>query len=111
LDRDDWKGRLMKTARITSPNATEALFPLVDDLISTVAQEEEMAAEVAEIDAAVEEAEREWAAAARAEVFRVSRDLTDQVRARRAHRRVGRVVLRSLPRQFGAPGEYEGEAA
>ena len=102
----------MKTARITNQQASEALFPLVDDSISTVAREEEMAAETAAVDALIDEAvgdripeiealieaaEREWIAAGLEESFRVSRDLTDQVRARRAHRRVGREVLRALP--------------
>lgn len=101
----------MKTARITNQHATEALFPLVDDLISNVAREEEMAAEIAEIDALVEEAEREWIAADLEESFRVSRDLTDQVRARRTHRRVGREVLRSLPSRLDMADLHIGEAA
>ena len=101
----------MKTARITNPTATEALFPLVDDLISSVAREDEMAAEVAEIDALVEEAEREWIAADLEESFRVSRDLTDQVRARRTHRRAGREVLRSLPSRLDITDVRMGKAA
>ncbi|QRP46903.1 hypothetical protein [Amycolatopsis sp. FDAARGOS 1241] len=82
----------MTRARIT---ATRALFALVDDQISGVAREEDMAAEVAEIDALVQDAEREWIAADLEESFRVSRDLTDQVRARRAHRRADRAALRT----------------
>ncbi|MFD4191386.1 MULTISPECIES: hypothetical protein [Amycolatopsis] len=85
----------MKFARITSPEAVDALFPLVDEDISAVMRDEEIAAEVAEIDALIEEAEREWAAAERVESFRVSRELTDLVSARRAVRRVTREVLRS----------------
>ncbi|GAA5158033.1 hypothetical protein [Amycolatopsis dongchuanensis] len=92
----------MKYARITSPTAVDALFPLVDEDISAVARDEEIAAEVAEIDALIEEAEREWAAAERVESFRVSRELTDLVSARRAVRRVTREVLRSRVRTGSA---------
>ncbi|MEV5296476.1 hypothetical protein [Amycolatopsis methanolica] len=92
----------MKFARITSPEAVDALFPLVDEDISAVARDEEIAAEVAEIDALIEEAEREWAAAERVEAFRVSRELTDLVSARRAVRRVTREVLRSRVRTGSA---------
>jgi hypothetical protein len=99
----------MRSARITSREAVEALFPLVDDSISTVAREEEMRVERAEIDALVEEMECEWVSADVAESFRVSRDMTDQVRARRAHRRAARVALRSLPVRVADLGD--GEAA
>ncbi|MFD4251941.1 hypothetical protein ACFWQL_19595 [Amycolatopsis thermoflava] len=85
----------MKFARITSPEALDALFPLVDEDISAVARDEAVAAELAEIDALIEEAEREWAAAEQVEAYRVSRELTDQVRARRATRRAAREALRS----------------
>ncbi|WP_435060627.1 hypothetical protein [Amycolatopsis thermoflava] len=91
----------MKFARITSPEALDALFPLVDEDISAVARDEAVAAEVAEIDALIEEMEREWAAAERVEAFRVSRELTDEVRARRAMRRASREVLRSLAVRAG----------
>lgn len=101
----------MKHAHITSTDAIDALFPLVDEDISAVAEHEARAAEVAEIDALIEQAEREWATAEQDETFRVMRELTDQVRARRAHRRVGRVMLRQLPQQLGTAGEYEGRAA
>ncbi|WP_431900822.1 hypothetical protein [Amycolatopsis thermoflava] len=91
----------MKFARITSPEALDALFPLVDEDISAVARDEAVAAEVAEIDALIEEMEREWAAAERVEAFRVSRELTDEVRARRAMRRASREALRSLAVRAG----------
>jgi hypothetical protein len=104
----------MKSVRI-SREAVAALFALVDEDISAVVWEEEMAAEVAEIDALivqelgdlagvdglVEEAERVFAAAEAAESFRVTRELTDPVRARRAHRRTDRVVLRGLAADAG----------
>ncbi|PXY31101.1 hypothetical protein [Prauserella muralis] len=101
----------MSSARIASKTARKALFPLLDEDVSAVAREEAMAAEVAEIDALVEEMEREWAAADRVESLRVSRDFTDQVRARRTHRRADRTVLRSLPTRLGVSACGEGEAA
>jgi hypothetical protein len=115
----------MKPARITSREVTEALFPLVDDDISTVAREEDMAAEVAEIDALlaeelgdvaeldalVEAADGVFAAAEAVETFRVSRELTDGVRARRAHRRADRKALRALPVRLEVTGPVAGEAA
>jgi hypothetical protein len=111
----------MKPARITNREVIEALFPLVDDDISTVTREEDAAGEVAEIDALlaeelgdlaeldalVEAAEREWAASDLAESGAVPR-FTDPVRARRAHRRADRSVLRSLPVRVG---RSSGEAA
>ncbi|PXY34212.1 hypothetical protein BAY59_01230 [Prauserella coralliicola] len=101
----------MSSARIASKTAREALFLLLDDDVSAVAREEVMAAEVAEIDALVEEMEREWAAADRVESHRVSRDFTDQVRARRTHRRADRTVLRSLPTRLSVTSFGDGEAA
>ena len=105
----------MRTAQITSREAIEALFPLLDEEISTVAREEEHAAEVAEIDALVAgepgdlaeldaliaEADGVFAAAEAAAVFRVAHELTDPVRARRAHRRTDRAVLRGLATEAG----------
>jgi hypothetical protein len=85
----------MKFARITSPEALDALFPLVDDDISAVARDEAAAAELAAIDTLIEEAEREWTAAEQVEAFRISRELTDHVRARRTARRATREALRS----------------
>ncbi|OXM70731.1 MULTISPECIES: hypothetical protein [Amycolatopsis] len=98
----------MKTVLITSHEASEALFPLFDDDIATVAREDQMAAEIAEIDALIEEAERGWAAAEQVETFRLSRELTDQVRARRTARRAAQRALRSLPVRLDA---VTGEAA
>ncbi|GAA3831688.1 MULTISPECIES: hypothetical protein [Amycolatopsis] len=100
----------MEFARITSAAAREALFPLVDDDIMATTVAEDAAAEAAEIDALIEqalgpdfaeidalidEAEREFEAAEQVETFRVSRELTDQVRARRTARRATREALRS----------------
>ncbi|WP_435061906.1 hypothetical protein [Amycolatopsis thermoflava] len=108
----------MEFARFTSPAVIDALFPLVDEDISAVARDEAMAAEVAEIDAMIEDAEREWAAAERVGEFRVSRELTDQVRAHRTTRRTVREMLRSnvlaaLPGNTGthAPALLHGEVA
>ncbi|OXM74555.1 MULTISPECIES: hypothetical protein [Amycolatopsis] len=98
----------MKFARIASSEALDALFPLVDEDISAVARDEAVAAEVAEIDALIEEMEREWAAAERVEAFRISRELTDEVRARRTARRAAQQALRSLPVRLDA---VTGEAA
>ena len=75
----------MRAVQITDAAAREALFALVDEDISTVAEEEAMAAEVAEIDALIEQAEREWSAADRA-----------RARDARMRRRADRVVLRTL---------------
>ncbi|WAL65594.1 hypothetical protein ORV05_32725 [Amycolatopsis cynarae] len=101
----------MGTGRITSLEALEALFPLVDEDISAVARDEAMAAETAEIDALIEEAEREWIAAERIETFRVSRDLTDQRSARRLRRRDETTLLRSLTVRLDSVGPEYGEAA
>lgn len=94
----------MRTARLAR-QAWEALFALVDDDISSVAREEETAVERAALDALIEEMEQEWVAAQRVETWRVSRDLTDQRRARRAHRRADREALRLLPVQVGRPDD------
>jgi hypothetical protein len=113
----------MKFARIISREADEALSLLADEDISAVerAEErraerddidrllaEEWGAEVPEIDAVIEEAEREWISAGLVESFRVSRDLTDGARAHRARRRTTREVLRTLHEGFligGMPGQ------
>lgn len=87
----------MKFARIASAQAVDALFPLVDEDISIVEREEAMAAEVAELDRLIEEAEREWVAADVEAAARVARDGGQKVPARRARRRAGRELLRSLP--------------
>lgn len=114
----------MKTERMTSRIARDAVLLLDEDFVC-VAREDEQAAEIAEIDALVaeelgdlaeldalvEEAEREWADAERVESFRVSRELTDEVRARRAHRRSDRKALRGLPMRLDVTGPVSGEAA
>lgn len=86
----------MKPARITDPQASEVLAALGDDLVSAVEREELMAAEVAEIDRLIDEVDRDLAVQARTESVRITRDATDQVRARRARRRADRELLRAL---------------
>lgn len=100
----------MFSLKITNRRVTEALIPQLDTDIAAVAEEEAAAAEVAEIDALVEEAEREWAIAEQRETVRVSRVFTDQTRARRARRREDRTVLRTFPVRFGVP-DVTGEVA
>ncbi|WP_246076410.1 hypothetical protein [Amycolatopsis cihanbeyliensis] len=62
------------------------------------------------IDALLDEVDRELVAGECSATVRVSRDFTDQRRARRAARRAGRVVLRSLPVRLD-PAELGWEAA
>ena len=100
----------MSSPQITNRRVVQALTPLLDDDIAAVASEEAAAAEVAEIAALVEEAEREWAAAELRETVRISRVFTDQTRARRAHRREDRTVLRMLPARLGT-ADTVGEVA
>jgi hypothetical protein len=92
----------MFSLEITNQQVAQALMPQLDDDIAAVADEEASAAEIAEIHAMVEEAEREWAAAEQRETTRVSRVFTDQTRARRARRREDRTVLRMLPTRLSA---------
>jgi hypothetical protein len=107
---------------ISDRAAREALSALVDEDISAAVGEEDARMERAEIDAAlaaewgdqaseldalVEEWEREWSAADRTESWRVSREMTDQVRARRTHRRAGRSAMRSLSLHRGRRGGDE----
>lgn len=100
----------MFSLKITSRSVAEALMPQLDDDIAAVAGEEAAAAESAEIDALIEDAEREWAAAEQREIARVARMFTDQTRARRARRRENRTVLRMLPARLGA-SDVTGEVA
>jgi hypothetical protein len=100
----------MFSLKITDRQVAEALMPQLDQDIAAVADEEAAAAEVAEIDALVEEAEREWAAAEQRETVRLTRVFTDQTRARRARRREDRTVLRTLPTRFGI-SDVTGEVA
>jgi hypothetical protein len=92
----------MFSLKITNRSVAEALMPQLDDDIAAVADEEASAAEVAKIDALIEEVEREWAAAELRETARVSRVLTDQTRARRTRRREDRTALRTLPARLSA---------
>lgn len=92
------------------PTPRTALFALVDDEITSVAWEEQMAMERAEVDAAVaaelgdlaevdalvDAAEREWTTADLDETWRLSRGMTDQPRARRTRRRADRSAMRLL---------------
>jgi hypothetical protein len=100
----------MSSPRITSRRAVLALRPLLDDDIADVAIQEHAAKETAEIDALIEQAEQEWAAAERTKTARISRMFTDQPRARRAHRRADRTVLRTLPGQLRPSSTVEGAA-
>jgi hypothetical protein len=99
----------MSSPRIASRRVVHALRPQLDPDVTDVAAEEHAAEETAAIDALIDQAEREWAAAARTETARISRMFTDQPRARRAHRRTDRTVLRTLPdllRPLGAPAGF-----
>jgi hypothetical protein len=100
----------MSSPRITNRRVVHALRPLLDDDIAAVAVEEHAAAEATEFDAVIEQAEREWAAAERTETARISRMFTDQPRARRAHRRADRTVLRMLPDRLRPHSAAEGAA-
>lgn len=100
----------MSSPRITSRQAVHALRSMLDDDIADVAAEEHAAVETAEIDVLIEQAERDWAAAERAETARISRMFTDQPRARRAHRRADRTVLRALPGHLRPLFTVEGAA-
>lgn len=100
----------MSSPRITSQKVVHALRSMLDDDVAAVAIEEHAAGEGAEVDALIERAEREWAAAERTETARVSRMFTDQPRARRAHRRADRTVLRMLPDQLRLSSTVEGAA-
>jgi hypothetical protein len=100
----------MSSPRITNRRVVRAIRPLLDDDIAAVAVEEHAAAEVTGLDAVIEQAEREWAAAERTEAARISRMFTDQPRARRAHRRADRAVLRTLPDRLRPLSAAEGAA-
>lgn len=91
----------MKTARISDPLAREALALWSDDVVSADQKEDQMAREIAEVDALLEEIDRDLAADARLELARLTHDTADQVRARRARRRADRAALRTLPGRLG----------
>lgn len=97
----------MYSLKITDRQVAEALMPQLDDDIAAVAGEEAAAAEAVEIDALIEEAEREWATAKQRETTRLCQMFTDQTRARRARRREDRAVLRTLPVRLSAPDVTE----
>jgi len=101
----------MKSVRITDPQASRALAVLGDDVVCAVQREEEMAAQIAQVDALLDEADRELACDERAELVRITRDATDQVLARRARRRADREVLRALPTRLSGAELPSGEAA
>ncbi|PXY32114.1 hypothetical protein [Prauserella muralis] len=104
----------MKTARITSRQARESVDLAFDQDIWSVTKEEEMAAEVAEIDALIDEVDRELAAEAGAAASRALRPFTDVDRARRAQRRAVRDALALLDRKAliaGVPGQGKSVAA
>src|ERR1700741_1408434 len=100
----------MSSPRITSRRAVNALRSLLDEDIADIAIDEHAADEVAVIDALIEQAEREWAAAERTETARISRMFTDHPRARRAHRRAARTVRRTLPDRLRPYSTVEGAA-
>jgi len=86
----------MRQVRITDPLAAQAVAAVSDETVSAAHEEELMAAEVAEIDRLIDEVDRDLAAQERTESVRITREVTDQVRARRARRRANRELLRAL---------------
>lgn len=87
----------MEFARIADRQAREVLAVLADPDVSAVAKEEEMARERAEVEALLQEVDRELAGQVRTESQRVNREVRGQARA---CRRADREVLRSLPVQL-----------
>ncbi|WP_210717333.1 hypothetical protein [Amycolatopsis acididurans] len=83
----------MKTPRITNRQARAAVDLAFDQDIWMTNKEEEMAAEAAEIDALIDEVDRELAAEARTAGRRILRPFADVERARRAQRRAVRDAL------------------
>lgn len=104
----------MKHARIASAEAAR-VSTLSDDDVSAVQRDEHQAAQAAEevalVDRLLEEIDRELIAQQRAEHERLSRAFTDQVRARRAHRRADRAVVRTLPAHLAAEQGSSGSEA
>lgn len=64
-----------------------------------------------DFDTEFESIERALAADERTEQVRLSRAMTDQVRARRARRRADRAAVRLLPVRLAGAGPLGGEAA
>jgi hypothetical protein len=93
----------MFTSQITDRQAREALWSVLDDDISAVQQEEDMANEIAEIDRLLESVDRELAAEQRTERARFAVDASDGQWVRRARRRSQRNAVRSL--RLVSPGE------
>jgi hypothetical protein len=86
----------MFTARITTRQATAALRAGLDDDISAVQQEEDMANEIAEIDRLLDAVDRELATEQRTERARFAVDASDGQWVRRARRRSQNNAVRSL---------------
>lgn len=101
----------MRQVRISDQAAMDVVAALGDDVVFAVEKEEEMAKEIAEVDALLESVDRELVADERTETVRITRDTVGQVRARRARRRADRVALRSLPVRLIAVDALEGEVA
>lgn len=104
----------MESARITDRRAAEVLARLMDEDICAAQEDEEMAAECAEVDRLLEEVDRELAESPLAESAQLALDRHDAQPHRRGRRRADRAVLRSLPHRLSAPGEATdpgGEAA
>lgn len=93
----------MRQVRISDALAAEAVAAVSDEFVSAVQEEEEMAAEVAEIDRLIDEVDRELAAQERTGSVRVSRAFTDARRQRRIRRRADRELLRTLPERLDVP--------
>jgi len=97
----------MRQVRITEPLAAEAVAAVSDEFVSAVQEEEEMAAEVAEVDRLIDEVDRELAVQERTESVRLTRTFADARRSRRARRRAGREALRALPGRLDATAAEE----
>jgi hypothetical protein len=103
----------MKFVRITDRRAAEVLACLMDETVSAVQQDEQMAAECAEVERLLEDVNRELAESLLAESAQLALDHRDPRPSRRNRRRTDRAVLRSLPHRLSPSGEATpgGEAA
>lgn len=107
----------MKFLPTTNRHVREVLWPVLDDDISAVQQEEDMAREQFEIDRLIEAVDRELVAGQRTEQSRFAVDASDGQWVRRARRRSQRNAVRSL--RLVSPDEaldlagtdWDGEAA
>ena len=86
----------MEPIRIAGRLAKEVLWPFLDDDISAVQEEEDMANEIAAIDRLLEEVDRELATEQRTGLARFAVDASDGQWVRRARRRSQRNAVRSL---------------